>query len=252
MTLLSRRAWSAAFLLGLFGVPLRADEPAVPSPDLVFLLIGQSNMAGRAPLEPGDDGEIPGVLLLDADNRWQAAKNPLNRHATDRKDLSMQRVGPGDGFARRLRELAPRSTIGLVVNARGGSRIEEWGADQKLYVNTLRRLKAVPGLKLAGVLWHQGESNANDPEYLDKLRNLVERLRSDLDSPDLPWIAGQVYGEIPVNGRMARLPETVPNTAVVSAEGLTVFDGVHFDRKSQRTLGSRYADAWFELTRKTP
>ena len=75
---------------------LCASSHAEEKPDLVFLLIGQSNMAGRAHLEDGDDAAIPGVFLLNADGKWEAARNPLNRYATDRKVISMQRIGPGD------------------------------------------------------------------------------------------------------------------------------------------------------------
>ena len=95
-------------------------------PDLVFLLIGQSNMAGRAPLEAEDKTPIEGVMLLNADGTWEAANNPLNRYATDRKKISMQRLGPGDGFARTLHTALPDKSIGLIVNARGGTKIDEW------------------------------------------------------------------------------------------------------------------------------
>ena len=76
-------------------------------PQVVFLLIGQSNMAGRATLEDEDRGPIPGTRLLNDQGIWEPASNPLNRYSTDRKTLSMQRLCPGDGFARRIHELFP-------------------------------------------------------------------------------------------------------------------------------------------------
>ena len=246
MMLLNRRTVLLSGLLLCFGNGLAAQEPS--QPDLVFLLIGQSNMAGRAPLEEGDDTPFPGALLLTDQNAWEPARNPLNRYASNRKDLSMQRISPGDGFLRRIHEALPDKTVGVISNARGGTSIEEWAADQPLYVNTLKRLRAVPNLKLAGVLWHQGEANAEDPAYLDKLVELVQRLRKDLNQPDLPFIAGEVYGERPVNQKIAQLPMKLQNTAFVTADGLKVFDKVHFDRESQRMLGARYANAWLNLT----
>ncbi|MCA9165241.1 MAG: sialate O-acetylesterase [Planctomycetales bacterium] len=236
-----------AILLSVALLAMAAVASNAAEPEMVFVLIGQSNMAGRAPLADGDEEPLPGMLLLDADGKWEAARNPLNRYASNRKTLSMQRISPGDGFARELHRQLPDKRIGLVSNARGGTSIEEWGRDQPLYVNTLKRLEAVPHDKIAGVIWHQGEANANDPMYLDKLAELVGRLRADLKRPELPFVAGQVFGDRPVNALIAKLPERVEHTAYVSADGLKVFDGVHFDRDSQQTLGKRYAEAMLKL-----
>ncbi len=249
LRLLPIRLWFAiaASWLTLAGVGFSAES--VPTPDLIFIFIGQSNMAGRAPLLPEDRAPIPGAVLLNDQGQWEPAANPLNRYASDRKALSMQRLGPGDGFARQLHESLPGMTIGLVVNARGGTKIEEWARGQTLYENTLKRVRPLPKEKLAGVLWHQGEGNARDPEYLDKLVALVGHLRQDLGRPDLPFVAGQVAGNPPVNGLIAQLPGKAERTAWVSAEGLTVFDGVHFDRDSQKLIGRRYADAVLGLVK---
>jgi hypothetical protein len=220
-------------------------------PDLVFLLIGQSNMAGRAPLEDADKPPIEGVMLLNAEGTWEAATNPLNRYATDRKEISMQRLGPGDGFVRTLHRELPEKSIGLIVNARGGSNIDLWKPGQPLYDHMLERIKKLETKpRLAGVIWHQGESNASDPEYLNKLVELVENLRKDFDQPELPFVAGEVYQDLPVNDLMKQLPEKLKRTAVVSADKLTVLsDGVHFDHAGQKELGQRYAAAWLKISK---
>jgi hypothetical protein len=223
-----------------------AEEP-VTKPDLVFLLIGQSNMAGRAHLEDGDDAPIPGVLMLDDKGEWIAAANPLNRFASNRKVLSMQRIGPGAGFAHRMHAVLPDQTLGLIVNARGGTSINAWKKGGALYDNALKRVRMVPGTKIAGVLWHQGEADRNDPEYLAKLKVLIATLRTDLESQELPFVAGEVFGTGYVNKVFAGLADTVPHTGTAKATDLKVFDGVHFDRKSQLTLGERYAEAMLKL-----
>ncbi len=218
-----------------------------PSPDKVFLLIGQSNMAGRAALEKGDDHPIPRVLLLDDKGKWIPATNPLNRFATDRKVLSMQRISPGAGFAKVMSKAFPDAPIGLISNARGGTSVEQWQKGQPLYDHIIERLQAVDNLKVDGVIWHQGEANRNDSKYLGKLQNVIEALRIDLKSPKLPFVAGEIYGEAPVNDILGQLPGKVPATGVASAAGLKVFDKVHFDRKSQFTLGERYAEQMLKL-----
>jgi len=230
----------AMVLVSLAAVrPLAAEE----IPEQIFLLIGQSNMAGRAPLEDGDQKPIQGVLMLGSDGSWMDATNPLNRFATDRKDLSMQRIGPGFGFSRHLAEKLEDENIGLVVNARGGSSINLWKPGEALYDHTILRIRASGIKKVDGVIWHQGESDAEDPEYLEKLVALVSNLRRDLGTRRTPFIAGEVFKDVPVNERMRGLPARLKNTAVVSARDLKVFDGVHFDRESQLILGQRYAEA---------
>lgn len=226
-----------------------ADDKA-SKPDLVFLLIGQSNMAGRAALGKGDDKPIDRVLLLDDKGKWIPATNPLNRFATDRKVLSMQRISPGAGFAHEMAKQLPGKTIGLIHNARGGTKIEQWGKGQALYVHTIDRLAKVPGLKVDGVLWHQGEGNRSDTSYLERLTDLVTRLRADLKNPYLCFVAGEIYGKAIVNEQMAKLPGALPRTGLAKSTGLTVFDKVHFDRKSQLTLGKRYAEETLRLLKK--
>ena len=237
------------FLVTMVLVPLAAVRPLVAEevPGRIFLLIGQSNMAGRAPLEDGDKTPVKGVFLLDGEGKWIVATNPLNRFATDRKALSMQRIGPGFGFARHLAGKLEDEKVGLVVNARGGSSINLWKPGQDLYDHMLARLKETGIKKVDGVIWHQGESDAQDPEYLEKLVALVSNLRRDVGRPRMPFIAGEVFMDVPVNERMRGLPAHCKNTAVVSARDLKVFDGVHFDRQSQLVLGRRYAEALLEI-----
>jgi hypothetical protein len=239
---------AASLLLVVLTLPsvVKAEEK-VARPDLVFLLIGQSNMAGRAALEDGDEKRIANVLMLDDKGQWISATNPLNRFATDRKVLSMQRISPGAGFAHEISTKLPGRTIGLISNARGGSKIQQWGKGQALYVHAMNRLSKVKGLRIDGVLWHQGEGNRNDADYLERLTELVARVRVDLNNKNLPFVAGEIYGEAIVNDHMSRLVETVPHTGLARAHELTVFDKVHFDRKSQLTFGKRYATEMLRL-----
>ena len=101
--------------------------------------------------------------------------------------------------------------------------------------------------KLKGVLWHQGESNATDEDYLEQLTEVIEAIRKDTRERNLLFIAGHVYkGEL-VNDQISKLPETVKNTAYVKSEKLSTQDGVHFDAESQVELGKRYAKAMSKL-----
>jgi hypothetical protein len=218
----------------------------------IYLLIGQSNMAGRAPIEEKDALEDTRILLLNADDQWEQATHPLNQYSTIRKTLSMQRLNIGATFAQSMREANSSTTVGLVVNAKGGTAIELWEKDTTFYDEAVRRTKAAEaaGGTLRGILWHQGESNSESPDYLDKLEQLIADLREDLESPDLPFVAGQVSmvkGDRLVNRLLLQLPECVESTGCVSSEGMIVFDGAHFDPPSTRELGRRYATIMREL-----
>lgn len=218
----------------------------------IYLLIGQSNMSGRAPFTEEEAAAIPRCFLLNGEDKWEPATNPLNRHSTIRKGLGMQKLNPGFTFAPRMLENNPGISLGLVVNAKGGSKIEEWGKGTKFYSEAIRRAKAAQETgTLKGILWHQGESNEGNPDgYLEKLENLVKDLREDLGTPDLPFVAGQVNKLDSINQQIAELPEKIDSTGFVNSEGLKTMDRWHFDAESIKMLGERYAEQMLKLQAK--
>jgi len=239
-----------AFVVGGSGVGAETPgAPEVAKEDFhVYLLIGQSNMAGRA--EIGERGQevIERGYLLDGEGQWEPASNPLNRHSSIRKELGMQRLGPGYSFALKILEEKVAGALGLVVNAQGGTKIGQWAKGAHFYDEALRRAReAQQSGTLKGILWHQGESDSNNEEYLEALVQLVGDLREDLGDPDLPFVAGEVAGERPVNGQIRQLPEALERTAVVSVEGLGTTDGTHFDHEGMWELGERYASEMLRL-----
>ena len=60
----------------------------------LFILLGQSNMSGRAPIEDADMAVCPMVKLLNADGHFEVLRNPLNRFSNIRKDIAMQKLAP--------------------------------------------------------------------------------------------------------------------------------------------------------------
>jgi hypothetical protein len=232
-------------------VSTAADE--APDQNLhIYLLIGQSNMAGRAKVPEEMSGVIDRCYLLNDKNEWVPAKNPLNLYSTIRKGEGMQKLGPGYSFAKAMLEANPDIRIGLVVNARGGSKIEEWDRKAKYYIQAGQRTKAaMEHGTLKGIIWHQGESNSSKhAAYLDQLKTLVANLREDLGDDNLPFVAGQIRPDEkskPINAEIAKLPEVAAHTGVALSEGLTMFDGTHFDTKSQIELGKRYAKEMLKL-----
>jgi len=221
-----------------------AGTAADKAPMHIYLLIGQSNMAGRAAFTDAEAAPIPRCSLLGRDGKWVPAKNPLNIYSTIRKGAGMQKMNPGYMFARTMLEKDKSLSLGLVVNAKGGTSIRSWAKGSKFYKEAIRRAKLAQKTgALKGVLWHQGESDSKDAKYLDKLKGLIADLRKDLGQPDLPFVAGQVNKVPLINDQIKQLPKVVKHTGFTSSEGLTCRDRWHFDSKSMRLLGKRYAEA---------
>ena len=155
----------------------------------------------------------------------------------------MQRLGPGYGFAKSMTKADQVNSIGLVVNAKGGSRIEQWEKGTKFYNDAAKRTReAMKTGTLKGILWHQGESNSGDPEgYAEKLQALIKNLRTDLAAPDLPFVVGQINNSPVINEVLAETPKKIKATGCVLSEGLKCTDRWHFDRASSILLGERYA-----------
>lgn len=213
----------------------------------IYLLIGQSNMAGRATITAAETGSIERCYLLNRENNWEEARNPLNRYSTIRKKTGMQKLNPGFSFAKSLLTQNKNVSIGLVVNAKGGTNIRSWKKGGTFYNEALKKITIArkTGL-LRGIIWHQGESDEKDAHYLSKLKTLITDLRTDLNEPQLPFVAGQIKDSILINNQVAQLVKEVAHTGFASSQGLTTMDRWHFDTKSMLLLGQRYAT---EITR---
>jgi hypothetical protein len=234
------------------GEPLPALERVrVEQGKHLFVLLGQSNMAGRGDLAeaPSDALEHVGLLALGDD--WEAATHPLNRYSSVGKDPSIQKVGPGYAFGQVLqRELGVE--VGLIVNARGGPGISAWlpGASDGLLEAAIERaLLAERCGVLRGVLWHHGEANRQQAAgYPSNVGAMLEALRAELHQPRLHLVAGQLgtwpdKGNEAINAAIARIPDEVEHTSYVPGEGLERDEpgSSHFSAEGQRELGERYA-----------
>ena len=216
----------------------------------VYLLIGQSNMAGRAPLPEKDTDTVQRGYLLNSDDMWEPARNPLNRYSSIESDIALQKLGPGYTFLKTMLNDNINIEIGLVVNARGGVSIQKWVKGSHFFNEAVRRARIAKrkGV-LKGIVWHQGETDELDGQYLDKLKQFVIDLRRELDHPDLPFIAGEIRNVELINKQIMQLPHHLSCTGAVSSEGLSCIDYWHFDTESVKLLGKRYALEMKQLQR---
>ena len=224
----------------------------------IFLLIGQSNMAGRGVV--GDEDRIPiqGVFAFSKEKTWVPAVDPIHFDRPDRTG-----VGLGRSFATSLIGMKATTSVGLIPAAFGGSALHEWVPGSTHYVNAVERTKAAlaaaaPGAHLRGILWHQGEADANDEEraitYRLRFSKIIAALRNDLGAEKVPVIVGQLgefvqeksYSQLQrVNAELATVPLHVPRSGFVSSQGLKdKGDQLHFDSPSLKEFGRRYALSW--------
>lgn len=234
----------------------------------IYILVGQSNMSGRAKVED-EDRQLPtNLFLLDSKGKWVQATHPFIQYtnvpnAADARVLKAEGksgLNLGLSFARKMLEANPDSALGLVVNSQGGSAIEKWkkGVDKSNYDKTLERIRPIAASgSIKGVLWHQGEANQKlGDKYLEPLTEVIEQFRKDLNDPRLPFVAGQIAplpkGKETIhafNQALLKLPDLVPHTGVVRTDDFKGND-IHFDSPETRKLGQRYAEQMLKLQAK--
>lgn len=231
----------------------------------IYILVGQSNMSGRAKVED-EDRQLPkDLFLLDGASKWVPASHPFIQYTNvpNGADLGVIKAKGKTGlnfgltFARRMLAANPDVAIGLVVNSQGGSAVDSWLKLSKKsnYDKTLERLAPAGKTGLVkGILWHQGESDLKLGEkYLERLAGVIEQFRKDFNDPKLPFVAGQL-APLPkdkeriaaFNQALLKLPALVPHTAVARTDGFKGND-IHFDSADTRELGKRYAEEMLKL-----
>jgi hypothetical protein len=245
----ARRALTAAAILVAVSI---GRGTASQSPTLVFLLAGQSNMAGLGPVRqlPRTYRTHPANVLVWRDEAWV----PLVAAGWG--------FGPEISFGSAIAAALPTERIGIVKVAATGAGIDRWSPQnaQSLYATWLTQaqasLRAAPDARVAGALWVQGERDARAADtaaaYGGKLRALVAAVRRDVDRPDLPFLCAQVNPPLPfareVRAAQAALAAQVPSTVLVSTDGLGKWaDKMHYDSAGQVELGRRFARAYLKL-----
>ncbi len=245
-----------ALLSILISVTVSAAEVSLPAKDKLhlYLLIGQSNMAGRGVLTEENKLSTERILKFTKENTWAEAVEPLHF------DKPIAGAGLGMSFARAMADADPSVTIGLIPCAVGGTPLERWMKGGDLYEQAMVRAKlAMKDGSLKGILWHQGESDSGKEEtaktYGTRLANMVFSMREELGAADVPFVAGRLgkflsattkegtpsFWQL-VDSHIDIAPAKIKNSSVALADDLKhKGDSVHFDTEALREFGRRYA-----------
>ncbi|MCB2155985.1 sialate O-acetylesterase [bacterium] len=169
-------------------------------------------------------------------------------------------AGLGVAFGKHLQE-ETGVPIGLIMNANGGTNMSQWDPNlasyggESLYGSLLRRVDLLGG-EVTGIVWYQGESDAESQEQIDnyseRTTNFVQQLRRDFNARDLPFVLvqlGRVYDKrrnssywMSIQTQQLELEQSLGNAWLAAATGESMSDHIHLDGKGQRELGRKLAD----------
>lgn len=259
------------FLLGflLFGNRGFSQDPNF----YIYLCFGQSNMEGQGAIEIQDKTVANRFKVMETTGcsnlgrikgNWYTAVPPLCRCYTG--------LSPADYFGRTMVANLPDSIkVGVINISVAGCKIElfdkdnyqayaatapDWmvsiinayGGNPYAYLVEMAKLAQKDGV-IKGILLHQGESNTGDTGWPSKVKGIYDNLISDLglDAKSVPLLAGELVNAdqggacASMNPIINKLPQTIPNSYVISSSGCTcASDHIHFDAAGYRKFGARY------------
>ena len=266
---------------GPYTISFRVNEETCTVEEVLagdlWVLAGQSNMQGV-----GNKIDVPPpnplVHALAMNGKWKVASEPLHvmqesidpvhtipRSEENRKAAieaaykSPKGAGLGIPFAVEMVRRTGRP-IGLICTAHGGTTMDQWDPEKKdmkgesLYGSMVAQVVRAGG-KVRGVLWYQGESDANPdaaPAFQEKFEKLVAAIRDDSHKPRLPFYYVQIgrfchpdFQPEPWNRVQAMqlaAEKTIPNSGMVASIDLALDDIIHVGTHGLKRLGNRLAN----------
>ena len=223
-----------------------------------FLLIGQSNMAGRGYLKDAAPIDNSHILVM-RNGRWEKMYRPVNN------DRAFSGVCLAESFAEKYAEKYGVD-VGLIPCADGGTTLHQWKEGSLLFDHAVYQGRLASRTStIAGVLWHQGESDCAEvaaATYAERFQVFMAAMRRELDLYDVPFILGGLGDFLPdckftgsfenykiVNEQLKKIVAENPLTGFASAEGLGANpDNLHFSAEALYEFGIRYFEA-FEKVR---
>lgn len=226
-----------------------------------FLLIGQSNAAGRGFLaDAGPLDNLGGRLKVLRNGLWVSMYRPVN------PDRHFSGTCFAESFAKEYALAHNDISVGIIPCADGGTQLAQWLPGEILFDNAVNCAKlAMRSSRLKGILWHQGEGDCREERcavYSERFSFMINALRKELDCPDIPVLVGGLgdylanYNSSPyiptyyskINEILEDIGKSTSNCAFVSAVGLGANpDNLHFSAPALDEFGIRYYKAYEAL-----
>ena len=203
------------------------------------------------------------------------------------------RFGLELSFAKKIQEYYPTQKIAIIKYSRNGSSIDIAGAPYfgtwdteaisktgknqfDYFLTTVNKALSVRDINNdgiedvlipAGILWMQGESDANNEEvanrYYNNLKKLMDLMRATFRNNELPVVIGKIsdsgddkdgkvwdYGEL-VQYAQEKYTRIQKNVAIVRSTSTYKYsDKYHYDSSGYIDLGIQFANAFYQLKTK--
>ena len=225
-----------------------------------FLMIGQSNMAGR--------GNAAEVAPIENESCF-VLRNGIFRpmHYPVNFDRFFSGLNLCESFADAYQK-ENNVEVGLIPAADGGSSMDQWHEGEILFDHACYMAElASRTSEIKGILWHQGEADCSEALYSTyeaRLTAMIEAMRKRLGMPDVPVLLGglgdflkdcplsaTLANYVHVNDALKAVASKVKNVGFVSAEGLgSNSDFLHFNSAALREFGLRYYEGYKTLVGK--
>jgi len=294
------KAFLLLILIGLSTVVHSQQQDTIR----VFYLGGQSNMDGFGYTKdlpkdlakafrdvyifhgnPTGDAQVNGGVGI-----WAKLKpgHGTNFSSDSTSNKLSKRFGMELSFARRLKELYPNDKIALIKYSKGGSSIDSMAARQfgcwepdylannqyNNFLNTINNAFAQQDINSdgitdilipSGIIWMQGESDADCTEAIAKrydanLKRLMDLIRASLRDNNIPIVIGKIsdswndasgkvwtYGEL-VQYAQEKFVRNDQNAAIIRDTRFYKYsDPWHYNSEGYIHLGQRFADEIYQL-----
>jgi hypothetical protein len=224
---------------------------------MVFLFVGHSNMAGRT--EYADTQTHPrawNYAIHDESFRWIPAQAPLHPDA-----MTGSKGGPGMPFLKTMVKKYPELYFGIIQNANSGGSLgmmprSSYGRGGNLYkeictaAHKVRERVTIAGV-VANLGWKASQNESYALSFYDDYCRFIGDLRDDLHLPHLPFLCMDYerdalqrkvwpLSDLITTG-IAEVCRTVPNTFLISTQGITFDDDHHFNYFGHCILAHRLA-----------
>lgn len=252
------RIVSGIYIVSMYLALMVTSAPAATK---VFVLAGQSNMAGVG----GYDGHLPAPYDKPQSNVkvWSNSNKgwvDLQGGFGHRSDW----FGPEVSFGYKLKhDIFPQDEIFLVKYALTSTNLAvDWKSDGTgPCYNTLKSCVAAAVKNLteagrtptvSGMIWMQGEGDTGDAyasAYAANLTRFIGRAREDFAAPNMLFVVGRInahtWGTVSGRALVRAAQETVPrrvgNASWIDTDDLQcAYDG-HYGTQGQIKLGNRFA-----------
>ena len=214
-----------------------------------FLLVGQSNAAGRGFLTDVEPIVNKQCFTL-RNGRWRGMYAPINP----------DRSSAGANLAESFADIYARErdvNVGIIACADGGTCIDQWAPGTQLFEHAVAQAKLAERIStIAGIIWHQGESDSREGRYdvyEGKLLKLIDGFRDRLGLHDVPFLLGGLGDYLVnypppkfekwdyINNVMKKVATMRERVGYVPADGLKPnADNLHFSAPALREFGIRY------------